>query len=227
MWAIDDQLSPSTVIAPSPSLAKPTTGSDCTSEISSPTNGTCAEVSYITGVPTIISKDATTSSMTMLSSLMDRQITRTFLSSSRSPSQLRSKTSSPKTMGINVSQLRKRFLPKLDKDVKGSMSPAVQTEIEILRAQKKVTGGEIVGRLFRLGSLAPMASALKSLELRSDDSSALTDSCGPSTIGFSSPTQSSPPTQRLRLDWIAPPRLLVVRRTGHAPRFRTSLAFRR
>ncbi|KAF8422784.1 hypothetical protein L210DRAFT_14933 [Boletus edulis BED1] len=167
------QSSPPTVIAPSPSLAKSTAESDGTSKISSPTNGTCVEVSYITGVPTIISKDATTSSMTMLPSLMDRQvssltateITRTFLSSSRSPYQLSSKTGSPKTMGINMSQLRKRLLPKLDKDVKGSMSPTMQTEIEIPRAQKKVTGGEIVGRLFRLGSLARVASALKRLEL--------------------------------------------------------------
>ncbi|KAF8127293.1 hypothetical protein EV363DRAFT_1346547, partial [Boletus edulis] len=107
------QSSPPTVIEPSPTSAKATPGLDGTSKItSSPTNRTCAEVSYITGVPTMISpEDATTSSMP--------------------------------TMGINMSQLRKLFIPKLDKNNKGSMSPTMQREIEILRAQKKVTGGEI------------------------------------------------------------------------------------
>ncbi|KAG6375232.1 hypothetical protein JVT61DRAFT_3446 [Boletus reticuloceps] len=192
------QSSPPTVIEPSPSSAKATAGLDGTSKISSPTNRTCAEVSYKTGVSTIISpEDATTSSMAMLASLMDRQlssltgisensyrsrmtvrrameITRTFLSSSRSPSQLSTKTTSPKTMGINVSQLRKLFIPKLDTNAKGSMSPTMQTEIEILRAQKKVTGGEMVDpRRNRLGSLAPMASALKRLELSGSSGSSL------------------------------------------------------
>ncbi|KAF8129746.1 hypothetical protein EV363DRAFT_1450808 [Boletus edulis] len=139
--------------------AKATSGLDGTSKITSPTNGTSAEVSYKTGVPTMISlEDATTSSMTMLPSLMDRQVPPPTGISENS-----TKTTSRKTMGINVSQLRKLFLPKLDKNAKGSMSPA---EIEILRAQKKVTGGEIVDRRpNRLGSLAPMASALKRLEL--------------------------------------------------------------
>ncbi|KAF8134493.1 hypothetical protein EV363DRAFT_1323688 [Boletus edulis] len=41
------QSSPPTVIAPSPSLAEATAGLDGTSVISSPTNGTCAEASYI------------------------------------------------------------------------------------------------------------------------------------------------------------------------------------
>ncbi|KAF8119942.1 hypothetical protein EV363DRAFT_1377809, partial [Boletus edulis] len=109
------QSSPPTVIEPSPTSAKATPGLDGTSKItSSPTNRTCAEVSYITGVPppTGISENST-------------------------------KTTSPKTMGINMSQLRKLFIPKLDKNNKGSMSPTMQREIEILRAQKKVTGGEI------------------------------------------------------------------------------------
>ncbi|KAF8436777.1 hypothetical protein L210DRAFT_3547509 [Boletus edulis BED1] len=126
-----------TVIEPSPSSAKATPGLDRTSKItSSPTNRACAEVSYITGVPTMISpEDATTSSMTVLASLMDRQVT--------GISENSTKTTSPKTMGINMSQLRKLFIPKLDKNNKGSMSLTMQTEIEILRAQKKVTGGEI------------------------------------------------------------------------------------
>ncbi|KAF8436789.1 hypothetical protein L210DRAFT_3547573 [Boletus edulis BED1] len=126
------QSSPPTVIAPSPSLAKSTAGSDGTSKIST-------EVSYITGVPTMISpEDATTSSMTVLASLMDRQV-----SSLTGISENSTKITSP-TMGINASQLRKLFIPKLDKNVKWSMSPTMQTEIEILsRAQKKVTGGEI------------------------------------------------------------------------------------
>ncbi|KAF8434066.1 hypothetical protein L210DRAFT_3553945 [Boletus edulis BED1] len=136
------QSSPPTVIAPSPSSANTTAGSDGTSKISSPTNGTWAEVSYMTGVPTIISRDATTSSMAMLASLMDRQvssftgisenshrsrmmvrrameISRTFLSSPGRQSQLCPPTT-PKTMGINVSQLRNLFTPKLDKNAKRS-----------------------------------------------------------------------------------------------------------
>ncbi|KAF8128224.1 hypothetical protein EV363DRAFT_1341207, partial [Boletus edulis] len=127
-------------IEPSPTSAKATPGLDGTSKItSSPTNRTCAEVSYITGVPTMISpEDATTSSMTVLASLMDCQVPPPTGISENS-----TKTTSPKTMGINMSQLRKLFIPKLDKNNKESMSPTMQREIEVLRAQKKVTGGEI------------------------------------------------------------------------------------
>ncbi|KAF8436879.1 hypothetical protein L210DRAFT_947953 [Boletus edulis BED1] len=66
------QSSPPTVIAPSPSLAEATAGLDGTSVISSPTNGTCAEALYMTGVPTVVSpEDATTSSMAMLAMIIE------------------------------------------------------------------------------------------------------------------------------------------------------------
>ncbi|KAF8134596.1 hypothetical protein EV363DRAFT_900498 [Boletus edulis] len=66
------QSSPPTVIAPSPSSAEATAGLDGTSVISSPTNGTCAEASYVTGVPTVASPEgATTSSMAMLATIIE------------------------------------------------------------------------------------------------------------------------------------------------------------
>ncbi|KAF8135484.1 hypothetical protein EV363DRAFT_1320822 [Boletus edulis] len=66
------QSSPPTVIAPSPSLAEATAGLDGTSVISSPTNGTCAEASYITGVPTVVSpEDATTPSMATFAAIIE------------------------------------------------------------------------------------------------------------------------------------------------------------
>ncbi|KAF8432971.1 hypothetical protein L210DRAFT_2754115 [Boletus edulis BED1] len=185
------QSSPPTVITPSPSSANTTAGSDGTSKISSPTNGTWAEVSHMTGVPTIISRDTTTCSMAMLASFMDRQvssftgisenshrsrmmvrrtmeISRTFLSSPGRPSQLCPPTTSPKTVGINVSQLRNLFTPKLDKNAKRSISPAMRAEIAILGVPKKVTGGVVVDP--RLNRRPPVASVLKRLGLSGSSS---------------------------------------------------------
>ncbi|KAF8433028.1 hypothetical protein L210DRAFT_3650098 [Boletus edulis BED1] len=185
------QSSPPTVIAPSPSSANTTAGSDGTSKISSPTNGTWAEVSYLTRVPTIISRDTTTCSMAMLASFMDRQvssftgisenshrsrmmvrrtmeISQTFLSSPGCPSQLCPPTTSPKTVGINVSQLRNLFTPKLDKNAKRSISPAMRAEIAILRVPKKVTGGVAVDP--RLNRRPPVVSVLKRLGLSGSSS---------------------------------------------------------
>ncbi|KAF8139036.1 hypothetical protein EV363DRAFT_556383 [Boletus edulis] len=185
------QSSPPTVIAPSPSSANTTAGSDGTSKISSPTNGTWAEVSHMTGVPTVISRDTTTCSMAMLASFMDRQvssftgisenshrsrmmvrrtmeISRTFLSSPGRPSQLCPPTTSPKTVGINVSQLRNLFTPKLDKNAKSSISPAMRAEIAILGVPKKVTGGVVVDP--RLNRRPPVASVLKRLGLSGSSS---------------------------------------------------------
>ncbi|KAF8134484.1 hypothetical protein EV363DRAFT_1448183 [Boletus edulis] len=66
------QSSPPTMIAPSPSSAEATAGLDGTSVISSPTNGTSAEASYMTGVPTVVSPEgATTSSMAMLATIIE------------------------------------------------------------------------------------------------------------------------------------------------------------
>ncbi|KAF8431520.1 hypothetical protein L210DRAFT_3651066 [Boletus edulis BED1] len=72
------QSSPPTVIAPSPSLAEATAGLDGTSVISSPTNGTCTEASYITGVLMVVSPDdATTSSMATLATIIKPVLERT------------------------------------------------------------------------------------------------------------------------------------------------------
>ncbi|KAF8444730.1 hypothetical protein L210DRAFT_3642960 [Boletus edulis BED1] len=66
------QSSPPTVIAPSPDSAEAAAGLDGTPVISSPTNGTCAEASYMTGVLTVVSPEgATTSSMAMLATIIE------------------------------------------------------------------------------------------------------------------------------------------------------------
>ncbi|KAF8444808.1 hypothetical protein L210DRAFT_3047529 [Boletus edulis BED1] len=66
------QSSPPTVIAPSPNSAEATAGLDGTPVINSPTNGTCAEASYTTGVLTVVSpEDVTTSSMAMLATIIE------------------------------------------------------------------------------------------------------------------------------------------------------------
>ncbi|KAF8447822.1 hypothetical protein L210DRAFT_3641701 [Boletus edulis BED1] len=96
------------------------------------------------------------------------EISRTFLSSPGRPSQLCPPTTSPKTVGINVSQLRNLFTPKLDKNAKRSISPAMRAEIANLRVQKKVTGGVVVDP--RLNRRPPVASVLKRLGLSGSSS---------------------------------------------------------
>jgi hypothetical protein len=183
-------LSSPTVIQTLASPAEPTVGSDSMAKISSPTKGLSAdsEVSHVVGAASIISPSRDgTASMATLVEVMDRsqasssptkssdtghrtlmtvrcaiEIARTLFSPSRRVSQSSTETTAPKTMGTNVSRIRKLFTPLLDEDVKASKNPTTQMEIEMLRARKKVAGGGLVDpRLDRLGSLAAMAIVTK------------------------------------------------------------------
>ncbi|KAF8554686.1 hypothetical protein OG21DRAFT_1038867 [Imleria badia] len=177
-------------------LASPersTVGSD--GMISSPTKGPSAEVSHTVCAATIISpsRNGSASSMATLAKVIDSQassstggvsesgnktrttvqcafeIAKTIFSPSRRASQSSPVTTSSKTMGTNVSRIRKLFIPQLDKDVKASKNPMTQIEIEILRAEK-VAGGE-EDPLDRLGSLTALAIVRKLVTSGSDSSS--------------------------------------------------------
>ncbi|KAF8134613.1 hypothetical protein EV363DRAFT_1397006 [Boletus edulis] len=138
------QSSPPTVIVPLPSSAEATAGLDGISVIGSSTNRTCAEASYMTGVPTVVSpEDATTSSMATLAAIIE-----------------------PSPGSAEASDDAWRVVT--DVEVKETVTPSIGCGDQ---------------------NLSSMAATP-----RSDDSSALTDSCGPSTISSSPPTQSSPPT---------------------------------
>ena len=176
-----------TVIQTPASPAEPAIGSDGTAKINSPTKGPSAEVSHMAGAATIISPSRDgTASMATLAKVLDSsqassptefldtthrtlmtvrsaiEIARTLFSSSRRASQSGIETTAPRTMGTNLSLIRKLFTPPLDKDVKVSKNPMTQIEIEMLRAQKRVAGGGVVDpRLDRLGSLAAMAIVTK------------------------------------------------------------------
>ena len=167
-----------TVIQTLASPAEPTVGLDGLAKISSPTEGPSAEVSHMAGAATIISPSRDgTASMATLAKVMDRsqassptefsvrsaiEIARTLFLPSRRASQCSTEITAPKTMGTNVSRIRKLFTPPLDEDAKASKNPMTQMEIEMLRAQKKVAGGGVVDpRLDRLGSLAAMAIVTK------------------------------------------------------------------
>ncbi|KAH0839488.1 hypothetical protein J3R83DRAFT_301 [Lanmaoa asiatica] len=132
------------------------------------------------------SRDGTSSSMATLAKVMDRsqvspptkdsdsanrnrmtvrcavEIARTFFSPSRRGPQSGTETAASKTMGTDVSRIRKLFIPPPDKDANAWKNPTTQIEIEMLRARRKVAGGGVVDpRLDRLGSLTAMAIVTK------------------------------------------------------------------
>lgn len=71
-------------------------------------------------------------------------------------------TAPPRVMGVNVSRIRKLFIPALDEGAKASKNPMMQMEIEVLRARKKVAGSGVVDpHLDRLDSLCAMVIVTK------------------------------------------------------------------
>ena len=170
------------------SPSEPTVESDGMAKISSPTNRPSTEVSPTVSAATIISPsrnatasmdalakvmhksqgaspiellDTGNSTLTMVRSAIN-ELSRTLFPPSRPASQSSTETTAPKTMGTNVSRIRKLFAPPLDEGAKASKDPMTQMEIEMLRARKKVVGGGVVDpRLDRLGSLAAMAIVTK------------------------------------------------------------------
>lgn len=90
------------------------------------------------------------------------EMARNIFSPSRLAPQADASTVPSNITGINVSHMRKLFIPPFDKDAKASKNPMTQMEIEMLRARRKVAGGGVVDpRLDRLGSLAAMAIVTK------------------------------------------------------------------
>ena len=177
-----------TVIQTLASPSEPTVESDGMAKISSPTNGPLAEVLHAVSAATIISPSRNgTASMDALAKVMHKsqgasptelldtgnstlmmvrsainELSRSLFPSSPRASESSTEVTVPKSMGTNVSRIRKLFAPPLDEGTKASKDPMTQMEIEMLRARKKVAGGGVVDpRLDRLGSLAAMAIVTK------------------------------------------------------------------
>ena len=173
-----------TVIPTLASPAEPMVELGAMTKISSQTNRPSAEVSPMVSAATIISPSRNgTASMDALAKVMDKSqaaspaevsdtdnralmmvrsaisgLARSLFRSSPRASESSTEATLLKSMGTNVSRIRKLFAPPLDKDAKVSKDPMTQIEIEMLRARKKVAGGGVVDpRLDRLGSITAMA----------------------------------------------------------------------